>query len=151
MENRDSNDNNATQTSQQTQQQQDQQLRQQQGQQDRQSQQGGQSPTGQDGQEGQTDTETKPDIDAEAKSGQPQSGQQGGQGSQGGASSGFVGASTGDSSESYVTEDPSAKTDFAEQGQGATEGQDSSAGDSDITTGQPRKDDASLDDGAAGR
>ena len=60
---------------------------------------------------------------------------------------GFVGTSKEDSSD-YLTKEPKGEgQDFAKQGQGA---QDTSAGKSDIETGQSGKRDASLDDGSSG-
>lgn len=59
---------------------------------------------------------------------------------------GFVGTSKeADTSEAYLSESETANSDFAEQGQGATQ---SRAGTEDIETGRSTQRDASLDDGS---
>lgn len=60
-----------------------------------------------------------------------------------GKDKGFLGTNKEDSSEAYLSEGETAKSDFAEKGQGATENR---AGNEDIESGTTPKRDASLDD-----
>jgi hypothetical protein len=62
---------------------------------------------------------------------------------------GFVGTSKEkDTSEAYLSEDETGQTDFAEQGQGASEAPTGTAANQDIESGASPTRDATLDDGS---